>query len=659
MKHIFLKSYILLGLLNCLGISVFGNPQIDIASRTHFEKTTTFFPGWEALNQQHVEWYFLEVPENWDQPISNKVKLGVAVLKSWNPKNSKKPVVFIQGGPGGGVIGTIWKWVNHPLRNDRDIILIDLRGTGFSQPKLCPDLGKAYLQIIAKNLSAKEEINQRITAAMACKDSLEKRGIDIHAYNSKFIANDLNALKQSLGYVTWNVYGISYGTRVALEYVRRFEADIQSLILDSVVPPNAPYYSQNTKNYREALQVLFNKCAQDEACATNYGDLSSVYSATIKKLKETPLIVPVNNSLSKNKQFVFNEQDMMIAVHQGLYHRKLFEVLPLMLQEFNSGNKDMISALLESLANRLSLDYGTYYCMSCNETIPFNNLEVYKKESQKYTNLSEGLSFYRAEFSICEKWNNQSKDTTITQAVISDIPTLIFGGEFDPITPAIYGKLAGKTLSNSFYIEAPAQGHAASFIPCGQETVATFLNAPSYRPKTTCFTNEKKVYFAHDIYINAGVFKLATMLRKPNISFLLPLVIVLLLLTLSLLFWGVQSIIYKLKKTPKFSYKVKVTRRIISISVLLMLTALCGIIIGISQTSVQNYFILAFGLPSQFSIFFILPYLGIFCSILIIYLQSKWHKHFLIKQKTHYYVLILSLFIVVGYLIKVGILPTV
>lgn len=621
-----------------------------------FQKSESFFPGWEALEKQNLEWGHLTVPENWNTPTEKNVKLAIAILKSSNPNTLKEPVVFLQGGPGGSTISAVWPWTNHPIRKDRDIILIDLRGTGFSEPRLCPDLGKEYLDVLAKNYSADEDIDQRIKAAINCKNSLEERAIDLNAYNSKFIAKDLNALKKALGYISWNVYGVSYGTRIALEYAREFPEDITNLVLDSTIPPNAPYYSQNTSNYRRALEILFDKCAKDPQCNQNYPELKSTLKETITKLDQNPLIVPVDKNITASKEFAFNSQDMMIAIHQGLYSQKLFEVLPLMIKEFNEGNKEMISALVSSLAARLSLDYGTYYCVVCNETIPFNSFQEYKKNNEKSKLAPKGLSFYKAEFSICEKWNTKSLDSTINKPVTFNKPSLIFSGEFDPITPPSYGRLTAKTLSNSFNLEVPSYGHGSSFSPCSKNSIVSFLNNPSAKPDPSCFdTND--LNFANNISVNVGVFKLAQTLQKPNFLKLSLLIVALNFLIVSVLIWGVKFLHKKATKNKhKVNREVIINRWIIGICSSTALIFLGGVVFAISATASYNFYILAFGLPNQFSFLFMLPYVIIICIVVLIFLLFKWNKKLLLQQKVYYSMAILSLCIFTGYLFNFGLL---
>ncbi|MDR2458299.1 MAG: alpha/beta hydrolase [Clostridiales Family XIII bacterium] len=183
---------------------------INLTAKNNLEKTESFFPDWHEIIQENIDWYFLEVPENLDNPGKN-IKIAVIRLKSTENQSSNS-TVFIEGGPGGSAIGDLWRWLGHPLRKENDIILLDIRGTGFSQPELCPGLGNSFLEIFARNDSPENDEKSKTELVIKCKDEFIKKRIDLSSYNSKSIAKDLNALKEAFNYDEWNIYGVSYGT---------------------------------------------------------------------------------------------------------------------------------------------------------------------------------------------------------------------------------------------------------------------------------------------------------------------------------------------------------------------------------------------------------------------------------------------------------------
>ena len=189
------------------------------------------------LHDENAECGFLIVPENRDDPESRTLRLAVAILKSRSAEPQPDPVIYLHGGPGGSAIADASGWLDHPLRDDRDFILLDQRVTGFSEPELCPELSKDDMTVMARDLSAEEATAERLALSLACRDELLSEGVDLASYNSDASSADLSDLRRVLGYDSWNVYGISYGTKLALTTMRNAPEGIRSVVLDSAYPP--------------------------------------------------------------------------------------------------------------------------------------------------------------------------------------------------------------------------------------------------------------------------------------------------------------------------------------------------------------------------------------------------------------------------------------
>src|SRR5689334_6116340 len=156
---------------------------------------SSFFPNSSQINKDDIVWAYLNVPEVWDAASTDTINVAVCVLKKKTKSAESNAVVFIEGGPGASGIQDISAWLKHPLRNNNDIILVDIRGTGFSKPRLSPDLGKEILDILAKDQSAEEDEKQKVAAVLTVKKELSGKGINTNAYNSLSVAKDLHALK--------------------------------------------------------------------------------------------------------------------------------------------------------------------------------------------------------------------------------------------------------------------------------------------------------------------------------------------------------------------------------------------------------------------------------------------------------------------------------
>lgn len=574
---------------------------------TTLEKTNSFFPGWLELNHQNIEWYYLNIPENWEKPEGKKNQLAVAKIKCVAKGANSNPVVFIAGGPGGGAISGLGGWLGHPLRKESDIILVDLRGTGFSKPALCPGMGKDLLQILARNENSLQDDSSKLKVAMDCKEELIQRGIDIQAYNSKSIVKDLNTLKTALNYTEWNVYGVSYGTYIAQVYVNTFPADVKSLILDSSIPDISQYYNHNTSNYISSLNRIFEYCKKDPGYNKQYPDLEETYYATIRKLEKKPLMVNVSKKIIPDGKFTYNAEDFKIAIQQALYNKQLIEILPLLITAFNNENKQTLGTLVEAFSGALGLDYGTYYCVTCNEAIPFNSLSEFNKDADKNDRIHGGLSFYKSDFSVCEKWNTGLKIDTVASLPNQDDfikPVLVFSGEFDPITPLPDGEITAGKFKNSYWVKFPSFGHGPGFSVNGYNLVYEFVKNPEHIRDVKPLVKDAPVRFITGIKINGGISKFAQSLGQFNILFFSPLIMALLIMLFSIVAGSISVI----RKRDNL-----VRNRLLS--ALLIFTSLAGLILlpglalAVNDTSKINFYILVFGLPDKFNYLFVLKYL--------------------------------------------------
>lgn len=614
-----MKNLLLLfSLLGLLPVCLFS--QTDVFK---YEKTTTFFPEATAINNENIEWGYLTVPENWDKPEGKKIRIAVAILKSNSAKKDDHPVLYIEGGPGAGGIKGIWGWLKNPLRNNSTIIFADVRGTGFSLPKFCPDLGKKFLEILAKNQNATQDERQKTIAAMACRQDLLNRDIDINAYNSKAIAKDLNALKKALGYSKWNTYAVSYGTYTAQVYANDFPEDIQSLILDSSISDISGYYNQNTTNYVNSLEKVFNACKDDPNCNKQFPDLENVYYETIAKLEKHPVTVKVDKKVIPTGEFTYNVEDFKIAIQQSLYQRKLIEVLPLLITEFNRENKKTLSALVSAFSGALGLDYGQYYCVSCKETVPYNSIAAFDANSDKYKKLKGGLSFYKSDFLVCDKWNlgvtgaGTKNDLSNLSALTA--PVLVLAGAFDPITPASNGKVTVGRFKNGFLVNAPVYGHAPGFSKIGGEIIAGFVSNPNKKPDVNGFQSLNKVNFVTDVKMNGGVSNFANSLNGFNILFFAPLLIAVLILLVAV--FGLLYLFIKKEIAAKANKWIRV---LIILTALTGLFTVIGFVLAVNDTAKDNFYILAFGMRSQFDYLFIVQWFFIVLTIVsILYFALK------------------------------------
>ncbi|MBO9322039.1 MAG: alpha/beta fold hydrolase, partial [Roseiflexus sp.] len=228
-----------------------------------------------------VECGWLTVPENRAKPDNGReVRLHVAIFRSTRPNPPPDPIVYLEGGPGVDalerlpLVFDIWF---RPFLANRDFILYDQRGTGYSTPSLaCPELTKLSFDMLPMDIRAGESSRLWKEAALKCHARLVAEGIDLKQYNTLTNAADLEDLRLALGYEQWNLLGSSYGTRLALTAMREYPQGIRSVVLDSTRPLQINE-SQTPADAERAFQTLFRGCAADPTCNAAYPDLERVF----------------------------------------------------------------------------------------------------------------------------------------------------------------------------------------------------------------------------------------------------------------------------------------------------------------------------------------------------------------------------------------------
>ncbi|MEZ4660778.1 MAG: alpha/beta fold hydrolase [Caldilineaceae bacterium] len=319
---------------------------------------------------------YLTVPEDRTKTDGLTLDIAVAVIDSYSYTPRPDPVLYLEGGPGGSALLGIEDWLASPLRNERQIILFDQRGTGYSWPSLaCPEVDTAEADTTGEGVP-------QIEAVEACRDRLRQFGVDLSMYNSAASAADVNDLRQALGIDEWNLFGISYGTRLALTVMRDFPEGVRSVVLDSVYPPDVDAYTVAPQTQADAILGLLDECAADADCSAAYPDLEQDLYSLIDDLNAEPL----------ETESDFLTGDALVGeLVTHLYDSTKIVQLPAPA-EAAAGNFDWwldLGAPDADGASRLAPNsvrmrqdeeapedaQGMFYSVECNEETPFGNLE--------------------------------------------------------------------------------------------------------------------------------------------------------------------------------------------------------------------------------------------------------------------------------------------
>ena len=238
----------------------------------------------------------VQVPEDHAKPDGKRISLDFAILKSHSVYPERDPVVYLQGGPGGSAMVQIPLLAQtfEPFRKTRDVVFWDQRSAGLSGHSVkCFNALAASAAIIAKKQYTSTAIdgsNESNNTIADCLREIEAAGIDISKYNTTENARDIPTIVQALGYESYNLYGISYGTKLALEAMRVAPEGIRSVVIDGVAPPWVKLYDTFALKVSEPIEHVVEQCKADQTCNTTFPELDKIIIETLHAAKAGKVI---------------------------------------------------------------------------------------------------------------------------------------------------------------------------------------------------------------------------------------------------------------------------------------------------------------------------------------------------------------------------------
>ncbi len=427
---------------------------------------------------------FLTVLEDRSKTDGPTIRIHYAVFRSFSDAPLPDPVVYLEGGPGGHALQSVplvFEDLVEPFLSERDFIMFDQRGVGYSEPALtCPEQVELRFETLDLDLRGDRYAVISIDALIQCHDRLRRDGIDLSAYNSAENAADLEDLRKALGYDQWNLFGVSYGTRFALTAMRDYPGGIRSVILDSTYTPDVDLFTSLPESTNRVLRSLFDGCAADQKCNETYPDLEGTFFDLVERLNTRPVITEITHALTGDKyDYLTNGNRLLDFVFESFYATELIPLIPKLILDVRDGDYDTYNLVQGSLiANADFLSWGMYYSVQCAEEVAFSSRSDARAASDEYPELREFVEILSV-YDVCDHWQDGDVDPIENQPVTSDIPTLVLAGELDPITPSKWGSLAAGTLSNSYFIEFPGMGHGVAVTAdCPLSIALAFLSDP-------------------------------------------------------------------------------------------------------------------------------------------------------------------------------------
>jgi len=413
----------------------------------------------------------LRVPENPADPGGRSISLHLARVSAINRNKQPDPLFVLAGGP--GMAATTFyasaAFAFERIRRDRDIVLVDQRGTGQSNPLNCTLDDDALYHATDAQIAAE---------AKRCLTTLEKKA-HVEFYTTSVAVRDLDAVRLALGYQRINIYGVSYGTRVAQHYVRRFPDKVRSVILDGVVPPQSALGTETAINAENALSNILTRCAHNTECSKHFGDPATAYHSLRATLQARPVSVNLPDPSSGEPSNVeFTNYHLASVLRLASYTAEQAALLPLMLHGATAESANFIPLASQFLmVNRSYGDavaYGMHNSVVCSEDVPFWDLSKVNRAELEKTFLGtaqlDGLK------SICSIWPRGTIDPDFHAELHSDVPALLLSGGNDPVTPPADAEQAKRGFIHSVHVVIDGLGHGQLTAPCVDHVMQTFVS---------------------------------------------------------------------------------------------------------------------------------------------------------------------------------------
>ncbi|RMH43924.1 MAG: alpha/beta fold hydrolase, partial [Deltaproteobacteria bacterium] len=377
-----------------------------------------------------------------------------------------RAAIYLDGGPGGSG-DSILAWLAYVpglldgLRAQGDFLVLAQRGTRYALPALdCEDLAE-------------------------CVDGVGAE-VDLTAFNTAYNADDVDDLRAALGYEQLDVYGISYGSRLGLEVLRRHPDRVRSAWLGGLVPAQVDWMAAVPASFTSGLRALDAACAADAACAEAFGALEPALAASLDDLDDEPVAFDYGGM-----SYELDGSTWASLLFRALYARSAYAWLPLAIHDLAERRTDRVAELLAALLDRSGggVSLGLYYAVVCGEL--FNppdpdapdraNAAVPAAIRSRF----EGTWYAFAD--ACDAWPKHDMAAALAAPVAFDGPVLLASGAIDPITPPAFGDLAAQTLAGATHVVFAGSGHGASLqTPCGNDMLVAFFADPSAPPATDC-----------------------------------------------------------------------------------------------------------------------------------------------------------------------------
>lgn len=409
----------------------------------------------------------LKVFENRQTKQGRQIDLNIVILPALSPDSKPDPLFFLAGGPGQGAakMSRVVRELFRRVQTDRDIVLVDQRGTGKSNPLEC-----------RFDDDSLKMINEAETAGIErLKTCLSGYDADLTQYTTTIAMDDLDDVRAFLGYDRINLYGGSYGTRAGLVYLRQHGDRVRTAVLDGVAPTNMRLPLFFPRDVQRALDLLLKDCDSDEPCRAAYPNLGARLAALMERLKREPPLVKVTHPRTGEIGEIRLEPRIVANVIAAtLYSPMASALIPAVVARAEQNDAQGVLALATmGDAAEPNMSTGMQLSVICAEDGPRVTDEDAAKES---AGTLFGEYVMRTQRLACAFWPRGKVDAAFYEPVTSPVPTLVLSGEVDPVTPPVWGEQVAAHLPASKHLVMPGTGHTAGSTGCGLRIIRSFID---------------------------------------------------------------------------------------------------------------------------------------------------------------------------------------
>jgi pimeloyl-ACP methyl ester carboxylesterase len=410
---------------------------------------------------------FVTVPENSNKPDGKQIQVHYVVLPAVKNVNHEEALLAIAGGPGQSAIDNAagFDAMLSKVRQQRDILLIDQRGTGRSNLLTCDEGAQSPLSFDDDNADTLAETQK----------CLAKIDADVTQYGSLNAIKDFEAVRQHLGYKKLHIYGISYGTRMAQLYMRLYPTHLATVTLDGIVPMQQSVLEIGASIDR-GFDLLFKDCQETTACHVQFPELKAEFDQVAASLAKAPVMENVYDPVTGEKTMLTMTRGKFYgSIRMALYQANVRALVPHAIHQAAKHNFQPILGLYSLTIDNAGMAMGMHASVVCGEDM--HRITPAMREQAQHSfmgkTMLEGLE------ATCEVWKVPAVDDSFSEPISSDIPTLLLSGEIDPATPPSWGELAMEKLTNAKHFVAPYATHGVAYQSCANNLIADLVRSGS------------------------------------------------------------------------------------------------------------------------------------------------------------------------------------